>query len=111
NPTGDFDGMDDLGWFVEGLAVYVSGQLESSHQSAAAKALSEGKVPKSLAKAWSGRYRYGICGSMVRYIDDKYGRAMIWKLLGETKQDAVLKHLGVTEPEFLQAWNAWVKNR
>src|SRR6516165_2607432 len=32
NPRPDFDGMDDSGWFVEGLAVYVSGQLERSHR-------------------------------------------------------------------------------
>ena len=28
NPTHDFTGMDDAAWFVEGLATYVSGQLD-----------------------------------------------------------------------------------
>src|SRR6185436_18077906 len=32
NPRPDFDGMDELGWFVEGLATFVSGQLDHSHR-------------------------------------------------------------------------------
>ena len=41
-----FDRMDLFcGWFVEGLAVYVSGQLERSHRTAARDALKAGKVP------------------------------------------------------------------
>src|SRR5262249_41774892 len=62
NPTKDFEGMDELGWFVEGLAVYVSGQLEHSHQSSARTAIAEGRAPTNLAKAWSGKHRYGVCG-------------------------------------------------
>jgi hypothetical protein len=73
NPTGDFEGMDDLGWFVEGLAVYVSGQLDHGQRDAARKAIAEGKAPTRLASAWSGKYRYGVCGSMVRFIDLRYG--------------------------------------
>ncbi len=110
NPTGDFDGMDDLGWFVEGLAVYVSGQLDHGHRDAARKAVASGKDPKRLAKAWSGPYRYGVSGSMVRFIDRRYGRAMVWKLLAETKPDAVLGRLGLSEAEFLRAWRKSVRN-
>jgi len=77
NPSRDFDGMDDLGWFVEGLATYVSGQLELGHADDARKAIAEGKAPIHLADAWSGRYRYGVCGSMVQYVDSRYGREML----------------------------------
>src|SRR6516162_1283393 len=59
NPRPDFDGMDDMGWFVEGLAVYASGQLARSHRTAARDALNSGKAPTRLADAWSGKYRYG----------------------------------------------------
>jgi hypothetical protein len=104
NPTGDFTGMDDLGWFVEGLAVYVSGQLEHGHKEAAQKAISAGKAPKELASAWSGPYRYGVSGSMVHFVDRRYGRPMLWQLLSETKPDAVLHRLNISEREFLQAW-------
>lgn len=94
---------------MEGLAVYVSGQLETGHRTAAAKALAAGKGPKSLAKAWSGPHRYGVCGSMVRYLDETHGRKLLGALLADVKHQEALKRLGVTEPEFLEAWSAWVK--
>jgi hypothetical protein len=104
NPSRDFEGMDDLGWFVEGLAVYVSGQLEHGHQKDARKAISTGKAPRPLAKAWSGPYRYGVSGSMVQFIDNRYGRDMLWQLLPETKPERVLNRLKFSENDFLQAW-------
>jgi hypothetical protein len=109
NPRPDFDGMDDSGWLVEGLAVYVSGQLERSHRAAAHEALKAGKAPLRLADAWSGRYRYGVCGSMVEFVDKRYGRDVIKKLLGIVSNDEALKLLGISEGEFLEAWKAWVR--
>jgi hypothetical protein len=108
NPSGDFDGMDDLGWFVEGLAILVSGQLDHDHKDAARKAIAEGKAPTQLAKAWSGTYRYGVCGSMVRFVDIRYGRQMVWKLLRETKPEKVLDQLKLSEKEFLRSWQEFV---
>jgi hypothetical protein len=104
NPTRDFDGMDDLGWLVEGLAVYVSGQLDHAHRDAARQAIATGKAPSSLATAWSGKHRYGVCGSMVRYIDRHYDRQTLQDLLKEVNQAGVLGRLKVSEKEFLQAW-------
>jgi hypothetical protein len=109
NPTGDFEGMDNLGWFVEGLAVYVSGQLEGSHRHAARDAINEGKEPNPLTKAWSGKYRYGVCGSMVRFIDKKWGRKTLLKLLGEVQPDSLLTILQTTESAFLKDWVQFVK--
>jgi Collagenase len=108
NPTGDFDGMDDLGWFVEGLATYVSGQLSHEHRTAASEAIQAGKAPSRLADAWSGRYRYGVSGSMVEFVDQRWGRATIGKMLAATKPDAALKLLGVTEQQFLEDWRKFV---
>jgi hypothetical protein len=109
NPTGDFDGMDDLGWFVEGLAVYVSGQLDNSHRDAARQAIAEGKAPTSLAKAWSGKHRYGVCGSLVRYVDKRWGRDELRVLMAETKPDEALRRLGISEKDFLRAWTEDVR--
>jgi hypothetical protein len=106
NPRPDFDGMDDLGWFVEGLAVYVSGQLERSHRNAGRDAIAAGKAPTRLADAWSGRYRYGVSGSLVEFIDRRDGRKMIRKLLPAISNDEALKILGTTEAKFLDAWKA-----
>lgn len=111
NPTGDFEGMDDLGWLVEGLAVYVSGQLDHAHQNAAKEAIQKGKTPKNLAQAWSGRYRYGVCGSMVRYIDQTKGRQTLQQLLAVDKPEQALKLLNTTEQEFLTGWIKYEQSR
>jgi hypothetical protein len=108
NPHPDLDGMDDLGWFVEGLAVYVSGQLQEGHMASAQEAIAKGKEPKHLADAWSGRYRYGVSGSILDYIVTTYGRKILDKMLtGATQQD-LLQPLGVTEKELLERWRAFV---
>ena len=108
NPRPDFDGMDDSGWFVEGLAVYVSGQLKRSHRTAAGEALKAGKGPSRLADAWSGRYRYGVSGSMVEFVDERYGREVIKKLLTVVNNEEALTLLNTTETGFLEAWRGRV---
>lgn len=108
NPTGDFTGMDDEGWFVEGLAVLVAGQLDHGRLASAADAIASGAAPTRLAQAWSGKYRYGVCGSMVAFIDARWGRATLVKLLEATDQSALLAPLGLDEAQFLARWRAWV---
>jgi hypothetical protein len=106
NPRPDFDGMDDSGWLVEGLAVYASGQLEGPHRSGARDALKGGKAPTRLADAWSGKYRYGVSGSMVEFVDKRYGRDVIRKLLAVVDNEEALKLLNATEGQFLENWKA-----
>ncbi len=110
NPIPDFEGMDELGWWVEGLAVYVSGQLEGSHRQAAREAIRAGQAPKTLAKAWSGRYRYGVSGSIARYIDQRYGREKTRELLKVVNQQQALEALHTTEAALLEDWVNHVKN-
>jgi hypothetical protein len=111
NPRPDFEGMDDSGWFVEGLAVYVSGQLDRSHRTAARDALKAGKAPTHLADAWSGRYRYGVSGSMVEFVDKRYGRDVVKRLLPVVSNEMSMKVLNTTEDRFLEAWKAHVSAR
>jgi hypothetical protein len=107
NQTRDFTGMDDAGWFVEGLAVVVSGQLDAGHPDDARAAIAANAAPTSLASAWSGRYRYGVCGSMVRYIDVTYGRRTLIALLSATTNVQILTALHLSEAEFLSRWRTW----
>jgi hypothetical protein len=88
--------------------VYVSGQLEQWHRTAARDALKAGKAPTRLADAWSGRYRYGVSGSMVKFVDKRYGREVIKKLLRVVSNEQALKLLKTTERKFLEAWTAYI---
>lgn len=103
NPKPTFDGMDEMAWFIEGLATYVSGQLDG-RQLSARQAIQAGKEPKRLADAWTGPYRYGVSGAIVRYIDSRYGRKKLIALLSLTSSAAALKALGVDEATLLRDW-------
>lgn len=109
NPRPDFDGLDSLGWFLEGLAVFASGQLEGGYLADAGEAMKADMAPKSLFTAWSGKYRYGVSGSLVKYLDGLVGRKEIVKLLAATSTAQVLMAAGVSEPELLAGWRAWVE--
>ncbi|MBX7131523.1 MAG: hypothetical protein K1X67_02480 [Fimbriimonadaceae bacterium] len=110
-PRRDFDGMDDMGWFVEGLAVVVSGQLEMKYLGVARRAVESGRGPQSLAAAWSGPHRYGVAGSMVKYLGEKWGRLVRDKAMRCTSTAQVLRLLGVSEAEFLAGWRGWLKEK
>ena len=104
HPSESFDGLDAIGWFVEGVAVFASGQLESDHLASAADAIAEGAAPTELENAWSGKYRYGVSGSLVAYIDARWGRAMVKRLLTASDEAEILGALGLSEAQLLQAW-------
>lgn len=110
-PNGDFNGMDELAWFVEGLATTVSGQLDGAHAGDARAALKAGRGPKSLARAWSGRYKYGVSGSLVRFIETTRGRATIDRLLRVGTNAAAMATLRTTEGAFLSAWRQEIRKR
>ena len=104
NPTRDFTGAEEVGWFAEGLAVHVSGQLDHGHLAEPGEAIERGAAPARLADAWSGKYRYGVCGSLVAYMDAAYGRARIRDMLAVTTQADLLALAGVTESKLLDDW-------
>jgi hypothetical protein len=108
NPSRDFTGAEDIGWFIEGLAVLASGQLDAARLSKTADAVRAGEVPKSLNATWSGPHRYGRAGSMVQYLDVKYGRQVLIALLPLVKQSELLARLDVTEAQLLDDWKAWL---
>ena len=107
----DFPGADDLGWLIEGVAVYASGQLDSARLDAAIGVVRASGGPARLADGWSGNARYGVAGSLLRYIDERWGRPMLLRLLPSTTNAAVLAALGTDETTFLADWRAWLLRR
>jgi len=111
NPSRDFTGADDIGWFVEGLAVLASGQLDDARLSRTVDAVRAGDVPKALSEVWTGPNRYGRAGSLVQYLDVKLGRARLRELLRVVKQPELLANIGLTEQQLLRDWQAWLLSR
>jgi hypothetical protein len=104
NPHTDLDSLDEIGWFVEGLATYASGQLELAHAKRVEEAVAKGALPHALKDVWTGQYRYGLSGSLVRFIDTAYGRRTVVAMLAGTSQKDLLRLLETTEDELLSRW-------
>lgn len=103
-PSPDFAGLDSLSWFVEGVATYISGQLTGETTRKVRQFLAEGKGPKRLSDVWTGEARYGNAGTLVRFIDQTYGRETVVRLLGMTDQREMLRLLDTDESSLLRKW-------
>jgi hypothetical protein len=103
----DFTGLDDLAWWIEGIATFASGQLDENRRTGLRKLISEGKAPRQLAEFWSGRHRYGLAGSMAAYVDERLGRSGLFELLKAGSTAEALKKLETTEPGLIAAWEKY----
>jgi hypothetical protein len=104
NPTRDFTGVDDLDWFIEGLAVFGSGQLTKDRLDHMQAAVAAGQVPDALANIWTGPNRYAFAGSLVRYVDQTWGRATLVRLLPARSSAEALAILHTNEKSLLSGW-------
>jgi len=109
NPKPTFDGMDDLAWLIEGVAVFASGQLDDKRIQQVKSMIQSGKAPGQLNKFWSGQARYGQAGSLIAYMDKIIHREKLFGLLAETSQEVILKSLGKTEAELIEGWKNTLK--
>lgn len=108
NASPDFSNTEGIDWFVEGLATYASGQCDSLRIAEVKKALSENKLPDALDKFWTGKFKYGLSGSIVMYIDEKYGRERTKELLSLTAKSAILSRLNISEAGLLENWKEFL---
>ena len=109
NVSPDFSNVDGLDWFIEGLATYASGQCDSSRIAAVKKAINDDKIPQGLDNFWSGKLKYGLSGSVVMFIDQKYGREKLKTLLPLNKKADLLSALNTTESDLLNEWKEYLK--
>lgn len=110
NASPDFSTTDGIDWLVEGLATYVSGQLNDEKLKEVKAALAEGKIPLDLSKFWTGKMRYGLSGSMIMYVDKTFGREKVKSLLKYAKKEEVLKSLDVSETDLLNGWKKFIED-
>ena len=73
--------------------------------------MSTGRAPEQLESAWSGRYRYGVSGSLVEFLDAKLGREGLFALLAATEEEELLAPTGLSEAELLAAWGEFVRGQ
>ncbi len=106
SPSPEFDGLDGIAWFVEGLATFASGQLDAGRLAGAREAVRAGKGPARLEDVWKGKHRYGFAGSLVAHVDATWGRKKVLEMLRGTSQAELLASLGVTEAALLEGWRA-----
>ena len=107
NVSPDFSDVTNLDWFVEGLATYASGQLDKVRISEISETISGNKAPNSLDNFWTGKLKYGFSGSIVMYIEQKYGRRKLIELLKFNKKDEILNSLNTTEMDLLNGWKKY----
>ena len=104
NAEHTFKYIEKLDWLAEGVATFVSGQLDAKRSQRIKHLINENKVPSTLDNFWKGQEKYGLSGSMVAYIDNKYGRNELFELLKQTNKELVLKSLDVSETQLLADW-------
>jgi hypothetical protein len=110
NISPDFSNVEGIDWFVEGLATFASGQCDSSRIAEVKKAIFENKIPTNLDNFWTGKIKYGLSGSVVKYIDQKYGREKLKELLPLNKKSDILATLKITETELLNGWKKYIQD-
>jgi len=108
NISSDFSDIEGINWFVEGLATFASGQCDSVRISEVKRAISENKIPQNLDNFWNGKNKYGLSGSLIMYIDYKYGRKKLIELLPLNKKMDILTELATTELELLNEWIKYI---
>jgi hypothetical protein len=108
NGSPDFSNTEGIDWFVEGLAAYASGQCDSARMADVRQAINDNNIPAVLNDFWTGKNRYGLSGSVVLYIDKKFGRKKILELLPFAKKDELLAALGVSEPDLIRQWREFM---
>ena len=111
NVSPDFSDVEGIDWFIEGLATYVSGQCDELRLAGVRKAVAENKIPKRLDDFWTGELRYGLSGSVVMFIDSKYGRRKLRELLPLNRKSALLSALNTTEERLLSEWEIYLQQQ
>ncbi len=108
NRSREFDNINNIDWFVEGLATYASGQLDAERYGDMARYVRQTGGPEQLSEFWKGQHKYGLSGSIVSFIDKSYGRVLLSGLLEYNDVKDILSSLKLTEKELIKAWKEQV---
>jgi hypothetical protein len=110
NISPDFANTEGIDWFIEGLATFASGQCDSARINAVKKAIIENRNPENLDSFWTGELKYALSGSVVMYIDKKYGREKLKELLPLNTKSQILSVLKTSESDLLENWKKYIQS-
>lgn len=104
NISPDFSEINNIDWFVEGLATYASGQLDAERLIPLIQYVKSTGGPSQLSQFWKGEHKYGLSGSLVYYIDKAFGRKLLSSLIIYNDLNDILSKLNLTEQELITKW-------
>lgn len=104
NPAPDINAVQQTKWLNEGAAVLGSGQFDDGQVQVVRQLVLSGYVPASLAVIWTGQQGYAVAGSVTKYIDARWGRAVLRQILTKSSNADILAVLGVSESDLINAW-------
>lgn len=99
-----FSGMQEMAWFIEGISVLVSGQLNEKRLSDVKPIVLEDRYPRDITKFWEGDLRYGLSGSLVAYIQSQFGTEKLVQLLKTQSNEELLNNIEMTEESLIENW-------
>jgi hypothetical protein len=108
NVSPDFSDVKNMDWFVEGLAAYASGQCDTARIADVVKAIKASAVPSSVDQFWTGNLKYGLSGTLVMYIDKKYGRDKLNQLIPYNRGQKIFEALAISEPQLRSGWKQFM---
>lgn len=111
NKSPDFSEVNGLDWFIEGLAVYASGQCDAERIKEVKLALDKNEIPEELNRFWSGPLKYGLSGTVVMYLDQEYGRDRLNSLLQFSDIQDLTRMLAISEAELIEGWKNFMKTQ
>lgn len=109
NPSSDFSETGGIDWLVEGFATYASGQCDTERMLAVKDAVKKKTSPALLDDFWKGKLKYGFSGSLVMFVDKKYGREKLKGLLKFKTRTQVLGALKTNEKTLLKSWADFIE--
>jgi hypothetical protein len=99
-----FSTMKEMAWFIEGVAIFISGQLDDGKMQDTKILVQEDRFPRDLTKFWQGDSRYGLSGSLVKFIHTKFGTEILFELLKTQTNEELLKKIDMTEELLIEQW-------
>jgi hypothetical protein len=95
-------------WIVEGMAAYASGQWDTEYAGSVRSAVSGGFAPVTFAALWASPANYALAGSVVSYINQRFGVDAVRRLLTVRTEAELLTALSTDSTILLREWRAWV---